>query len=144
MTQPNRFTQAEELGLRVLRVADLGTLLATEAFEAGEPDELEDFFDVAHTNTHHSVKPIYAAIDGLGHEPMDEVLHHGGFHGLLMQVATPVRKHFSESCSTYSWSNYYTGWVYGPTYEAAWAQAMDWARSRHAANRDAFLKVGAA
>ena len=144
MNPHKRFEQATALNLRVLQVADLGTLLATDAFESHEPDAVQAFLDDAQPGAHRSVEPIYQALDTLGHESMHEVLYQGGFHGLLMLVATPLRKHFSKKCSTYSWSNYYTGWVYGATYEQAWKQAVDWAESRHAADLDKFLKVGAA
>lgn len=141
MSNITRIEQAAEHELRVLKVADLATLIATDAFEGSEPDEIEEFIDEDYAKAHASVKEIVRAIDGLETFEMGEALHDGGFHGLLMRVGTPCRKYFAADMCSYSWSRYYTGWEYGATYEDAWAQAMDWAKGRQAADLDKFLKA---
>lgn len=128
-----RVDQAEELQLRVLRVLDIASLLGTEAFDNAHT-EFEDFIDSGMCNTHQSVKALHALLAGVEQEDVHAKLYAGAHHGFLLQVGTPVRKYFADDMCSYSWGHFYTGWVYGQTYEGAWQQAMDWAKERAAAD----------
>ena len=127
-------------------VVDLASLMGTDAFEDGWPDQLEDF--LGYGKRHDSVVHLWELLEITEPEDATWRLHNAGFRGILMEVETPVRKYRapvteSKICS-YSWGHMYLGWVYGETYEAAWEQAMDWAKQRDAENMASALKGQAA
>lgn len=118
--------------MRVLRVIDLASLLATDAFEGRHlPEEFDDFENGK--NIHESVKKIAGIIERHEDEPetVGEVLNNNGFTGLLMQVATPVRTFYGDGNGCrYSWGHFYTEFVYANSYEDALALGFEWAQSR--------------
>lgn len=138
-----RCEQAEEHSLRVMCVVDLATLISTDAFENGWPDELEDFLGLA-GKRHDSVVHLSELLEIT--EPLDAPwnLAKREWHGILMQLATPVREYKVPVTDYpmwfYSWGYMHTGWVYGETYDAAWEQAMDWAKQRDAEDMASALK----
>ena len=137
-----RCEQAEEHDLRVRCVVDLATLISTDAFENGWPDELDDFLDLG--KRHDSVVHLWELLEITETMDVPLRLHQLEWHGILMQVSTPVRKYAvpvtEHKICSYSWGHSYLDWVYGETYEAAWEQAMDWAKQRDAENMASALK----
>ncbi len=118
--------------MRVLRVIDLGSLLATDAFDGRHLPEDFDYFEVS-DRIHESVKMIAGIIERHEDEPetVGEVLFTNGLTGLLVQVATPVRTFYGDGNGCrYSWGHYYTEFVYAKTYDDALKLGFEWAQSR--------------
>lgn len=141
-----RCKQAEEHLLRVRNVVDLASIIATDATESGWPGKLEGFLGRA--QRHDSVAKLWELIKTTKHEDAALRLQNAGFYGVLMHVETPVRKYIApeaeskiRSCG-WSWCHVYLGWVYGETYDAAWEQAVAWARQRDSENFESALEAG--
>jgi len=143
-----RLDQASQHLLRVRSVIDIASLLGAEAFDDELPDLFEDFLDTPAQAVHASAQGLRDALEKVEKGADFMGVYTGDYCGILMQVGTPVRKYRvpvtdSEICS-YSWGHMYLGWVYGETYEAAWEQAIDWAKQRDAENMASALKGVAA
>jgi len=144
-----RIIDADHLSLRINKVIDIANLLGSEAFIEGEiPEDFENFIDSTQYKRHTSVEALSSILpsDGCDAEPEDihERLYNHKMFGVLLNVGTPVRKHFDEGSWRFSYGHTYSGWVYGNTYDEAWEQAKHWAKERHAADLSKFMEGGAA
>lgn len=134
-----RFTQSEDLTLRVEKTADLASLIGSGSFGCRHlPDPLDDFLNDAyhHKTTSGAVGELFSLFrsndpeeDGDAEELAYQLMQRG-LLGVILQVATPVKSFYQPEamdCS-YSWGHYHTAWVYGQTYDDAWREAMQWAQ----------------
>lgn len=144
-----RIIDADHLSLRINKVIDIANLLGSDAFIGRDiPEDFEDFIDSTQYKRHTSVEALASILpsDGCDAEPEDihERLYGHQMFGVLLNVGTPVRKHFEEGSYRSSYGRMYCAWVYGNTYDDAWEQAKSWAQERHAADLSEFTKGGAA
>lgn len=147
-TNPQRFEQADELDLRLERIIDLASLLGTDSMDDEDwPEQLEDLdLSLRSPSCLHGraadLLPLLLVSKSAWE--VAEVLKDNLVFGLLMQVATPIRSHFSNGCFRASWGHYTTGWVYGETFDQAWEEAVSWAKKRHTEMAEKEAKGGAA
>jgi hypothetical protein len=131
-----RLGQAEHHLLRVRTVIDIASLLGAEAFDEVVPEDFEDFLETAARSVHVSAQGLRDALEKVQKDSDFMGMYTGEYNGILMQVGTPVRKYFGgdapDYMCSYRWGHQYVGWVYGMTYDDAWAAAMDWAAQRNA------------
>jgi hypothetical protein len=143
-----RFEQAELLNLRIEQVVDLASLLGTDSMEDVRwPDQFDDIEssldnDRSFFGKAQELLPALRASEEAWE--VSECLREAGFLGLLVRCATPIREYSSETSWRSGWGHYTTCWVYGNTFEDAWADAMLWAQSRHADMLAKSLKKGGA
>ncbi|MGH1429780.1 MAG: hypothetical protein ACRBB4_01550 [Neptuniibacter sp.] len=74
------------------------------------------------------------------HGEIFENLLESGMFGFLIQAATPIKKYSSPEydCCTYSWSYFRTCWVYGETFETAFAAAAEWVELSDSIDKEAY------
>lgn len=140
--QAQRAYDSFEYGIRVEAFIDFAIEASMSHVSLCLPDTLsDDFLDsVTHATAtpHPSVVPLldYLLQEG---DSEDEILcalnemasQRPDLMGICLQVATPVRKKNGDGM-VWSWGHYTTEWVFAPTYDEAWALAVEWAKEREA------------
>lgn len=139
----NRTIDADDLSLQIIQTIDMACILGTNELEFEYPNELEDLIDSHSPNSHASVKDMLDMMNASDPDSAHEWLYRNEVFGVVMKIRTPVRKHSSEGSAHWSFAHCYVGWVYGHTYDDAWEQAKDWAKTQHAADLEKFKKGGA-
>ena len=87
-----------------------------------------------------------AGFDGIDRDSGGEtLLYHlalRSIYGIALQVSAPVRRYHKSDMEGYTFSWGYTrgAWVYGNTYEEAWAEAVKWSEERVAGEKAAALR----
>lgn len=133
------FDRLYEASLRMESIINVaGMITADGSFS----DPLEDFLD----DNDEELKRCFPDMPACVLEAMDDRHERGdvftewalesGKLGFLVQFSTPTMEHHPKSNSwSFSWSSYYTRWVYGDTFDLAVERGLEWAEERRAAER---------
>lgn len=133
-----RLQDAFQSDFKLSALVDLASLLGSDSFECGAPDEIEEFVEFAldKFREHPSVVPVSDLIrlheEDLGMAA--DAIRYRGWTGLLVQFVTPVRQYLSANSWQSSWGYTASTWVYAESFDAAWQLGKAWAEEKHGAD----------
>lgn len=127
--------QMEEATARIEVVLHIGGMVTGDSLPEALDDLLHEDDQALESCFPDMPEWVKSALDTHGERQTafaDWVLDIGRL-GFVVKFATPVMRNVDEDgCGTYSWSAYYTHWVYGETLEDAAQAGLAWVAQRRA------------